>query len=129
MYDNYNYPLGADTPDAPWNEPSPPKERKFDCHVIVTMEKDVRVPTQNYNEFVDEDEMGKRLECDTSETDWEHEYNANCITLTEMLNELKQYVESDLAMTGKNTGKGRYLQELLEACQGWQNVETTIEEL
>lgn len=26
MYDNYNYPLGADTPDAPWNEKKPTKE-------------------------------------------------------------------------------------------------------
>lgn len=23
MFDNYNYPLGADTPDAPWNQSDP----------------------------------------------------------------------------------------------------------
>ena len=126
--DNYNYPLGSDTKDAPWNEPAPPKERKFKCHVAVTLERDVDVPTQGYNESIEEDEDGKYLSIDTDDVDWREEYDNNCITITEMLNELKAYVEQDLAMTGKNTGKGIYLQKVLEACQGWEVTETYVEE-
>ena len=39
--------------------------------------------------------------------------------LQDLVGELKGYVQSDLAMTGSNTGKGRYLKRLLEACDNW----------
>lgn len=126
--DNYNLPMGSDTKDAPWNEPSPPNERKFNCLVSVTLERIVAVPTQAYNEYMEEDEDGKRMEIDTEGVDWNEEYTNNCITIPEMLDELKAYVEQDLAMTGKNTGKGRYLQQLLGSCQSWTVYETYVEE-
>lgn len=127
--DNYNFPIGSDNADAPWNEPAPNKERKFKCNVSVILERVVAVPTQAYNEYMEEDEDGKRMEIDTEGVDWNEEYTNNCITIPEMLAELKAYVEQDLAMTGKNTGKGRYLQQLLEACQNWKKTEICVEEL
>ena len=47
MYDNYNYPLGTDTPDAPWNEPLVP-DRNFNLNVIVTLSRNVEITTNNY---------------------------------------------------------------------------------
>lgn len=32
MYNNYNYPLGADTPDAPWNEKEPDMIECEECN-------------------------------------------------------------------------------------------------
>ena len=34
--DNYNYPMGADTPDAPWNQEIPEME-KYDVEVNYTL--------------------------------------------------------------------------------------------
>lgn len=34
MYDNYNYPVGADTPDAPWyDEPAKKDNLKFEVNI------------------------------------------------------------------------------------------------
>lgn len=32
MYDNYNYPMGADTPDAPWNQ----EEKTEEVEIVVS---------------------------------------------------------------------------------------------
>ena len=42
MYDNYNYPLGADNPDAPWNQKENP-EREIEVTVSVTLSKTIKV--------------------------------------------------------------------------------------
>ena len=123
-----NYPIGSDTAKAPWNEPNKPAELKVQCNVTVTLERKVDVPTQEYQEFKDWDEdLGYQVGIDTSNVDWKKEYKENCVTLPDMLNELKTYVECDISMTGKNTSRGKYLQRLLEACQGWEEVETDVD--
>lgn len=55
--DNYNYPMGADNSDAPWNEKEIPK-RKIEVTVSVTLSKTVEVEVDDYElkeEGVDED--------------------------------------------------------------------------
>lgn len=112
-----NYPSGAcDDPNAPYNLPIEPKYRDFECRATITIEADISVLSNKYQNG-------------TEGIDWEEEYKDNCFTIPDMLNELKAYVKQDLAMTGKNTRKGRHLQDLLKACQGWQVVETEIEKL
>ena len=49
---NWNYPIGSDTPNAPWNEiDNPPIEVKVD--VYITMTKCVTITTDKYS--IDED--------------------------------------------------------------------------
>ena len=125
MYDNYNYPLGADTPDAPWNEPVIP-ERDFDIDVEFVMSKAVTVTTNDYAPEYD-DEDGREY-ANTENTDWEKAYdNSGHLTIAEMLQELESYVKDDMTKTAPNTGKGRYLQRVLESCQGWKVKEKTFE--
>ena len=45
--DNYNYPMGADTPDAPWNQVDNP-EREIDVTVSVTLSKTVKIKVSDY---------------------------------------------------------------------------------
>lgn len=120
------YPAGAyDDPSAPWNEQViDPKE--VECHATITIETDVLVKTDQYQSHIDDEDGSTYYEFDG--VDWEDEYNKSCITISEMLNELKKYVEQDIANTGKNTGRGRYLKRLLNACQGWNVIETEIEQ-
>ena len=45
--DNYNYPMGADTKDAPWNQVDNP-EREIEVTVSVTLSKTVKVRVSDY---------------------------------------------------------------------------------
>ena len=60
--DNYNYPMGADTKDAPWNQVDNP-ERKIEVTVSVTLSKTVKIKVSDY-EITDsgKDEDGKYFE-------------------------------------------------------------------
>lgn len=62
MYDNYNYPLGADNPDAPWNQEENP-EREIEVTVSVTLSKTIKVKVSDY-EITDsgKDEDGEYFE-------------------------------------------------------------------
>ena len=60
--DNYNYPMGADTKDAPWNQVDNP-EREIDVTVSVTLSKTVKIKISDY-EITDsgKDEDGEYFE-------------------------------------------------------------------
>ena len=55
--DNYNYPVGADTSEAPWNKEEKP-EKEVEVIVSITMSKTVKVKVSDYkitDSGVDED--------------------------------------------------------------------------
>ena len=60
--DNYNYPMGADTKDAPWNQVDNP-EREIEVTVSVTLSKTVKIKVSDY-QITDsgKDEDGKYFE-------------------------------------------------------------------
>ena len=60
--DNYNYPMGADTKDAPWNQVDNP-EREIEVTVSVTLSKTVKIKVSDY-EIADsgKDEDGEYFE-------------------------------------------------------------------
>lgn len=45
--DNYNYPVGSDTPSAPWNQVDLP-EKEIEVLVSVTLSKTVKVRVNDY---------------------------------------------------------------------------------
>ena len=47
MYDNCNYPIGTDNPNAPWNEEENPEEEIEVC-VSITLSKIVKVKVRDY---------------------------------------------------------------------------------
>ena len=120
------YPAGAySDPNAPYNEPVIP-ERDFDIDVEFVMSKAVTVTTNDYAPEYD-DEDGHEY-ANTENTDWEKAYdNSGHLTIAEMLQELESYVKDDMTKTAPNSGKGRYLQRVLESCQGWEVKEKTFE--
>lgn len=62
IMDNYNYPIGADTKDAPWNQADNP-EREIEVTVSVTLSKTVKIKVSDY-EITDsgKDEDGEYFE-------------------------------------------------------------------
>ena len=126
MYDNYNYPPGADTPDAPWNEPLIP-ERDFDVEVTITMSKVVTITTDNYvPEYDDED---GHTYANTENTEWDKEFeNSGHFTIADLIEELKGYVVEDMKTCAPNTRKVSHLKRLLLACEDWETIEESYEE-
>ena len=121
MYDNYNYPAGADTPDAPWNQ-SEPDDKEFLVDVEYILQKNnVTVTTKDYRPevVINDEEIVEPL--DTSDTNWENAYEeSGHLTIQELLNELKEYVKADMQTCSPNTCKGAYLKRVLEDCDGWE---------
>lgn len=128
MYNNYDYPLGADNSSAPWNQIEN-SEIERDCKVTETITRSVTLSTTDYVSEDDwDDDFGKCISADTSETDWEEEYCNQEYTALELIAKLKEYVEEDIKNISPNTGKGRELQRLLAACDGWGRIELEVEE-
>ena len=122
MYDNYNYPPGADTPDAPWNQPDIP-EREFDVTVSMSLSRTVQCYTNKYIPEVDEE--NGHLYVDTSDTPWSEVYGDNHKTIPELLEELKKYIQKDLDNLADDETKmdkafhRRRLEFLLTECDEW----------
>lgn len=125
-----NLPIGAEyDSSAPWNQVEN-YEIERDCNVTETIIRDITLSTTDYISEDDwNDEFGKCISADTSETDWREEYINQEYTALELIARLKSYVEEDIRNTAPNTGKGRELQRLLTACNGWEQVELEIEEV
>ena len=49
MYNNYDYLMGADTPDAPWNQEDPP-EVEVDVTASHTVSRDTTITTTDYTD-------------------------------------------------------------------------------
>ena len=137
MYDNYHYPLGADTPDAPWNQEEVPDE-DFEITCSQSLSKTVTVTTNNYIpgasgvDYERDDEGGTiaipyHEDPDTSDTNWEDEFKGEHYTPLQIISkceELCKYLlERDMTDYGKNS-----LTKLLNECSGWTNDETEFVE-
>jgi len=146
MYDNYNYPAGADNEYAPWNEESIP-EKDFDVTCSQSLSKTVTVTTNNYIpgasgvDYEPDDEggccaVGWHDPDDTSDTDWEEEYHgSNHYTPLQLIQKFKEFLEADLEKTNKEIAEGEnhspirkarksLLKHLIEECDNWSEDET-----
>lgn len=126
MYDNYNYPPGADNPSAPWNEKEPPV-REFDVVVSQSLSKQLKIDAP-YVYTKEMDDMGGFEEIDTSNVNWIEEYSNNgCLTPLELIGEFKKIL-SNLLNTDI-TGRTRMqYKSLLKECDGWVEDECIVEE-
>lgn len=124
-----NVPMGAEYDSrAPWNQVEN-SEIERDCEVTETITRKITLSTTDYIAEEDwDDEFGKCVSVDTSDTDWAGEYSNQEYTVLELIDKLKAYVEEDIKNTSPNTGKGREQQRLLSACSGWEQVELNVDE-
>lgn len=119
MYDNYNYPPGADTSDAPWNQPTIP-DKEFEVSVQETLCRISEIVTDNYIPGY-RDEEGYWEDDDTSDTDWEKEYKEQHHTILQLLAELKEMAEKELKTLSKADYKREWkLKSIIEDCEGWE---------
>lgn len=118
-----NYPTMSQSEwdNAPWNDRRN-QEQGFEVNVAITMSRDVIICTDNYR-------VGDDNEPNTDNTDWRKEYENKCYAIPDLLKELEIYLKKDIESNKGNKSKEHRLNELLEACQGWNVEELEVEEL
>ncbi len=116
MYNNYDYPIGADTPDAPWNEKDPP-EKLFDILVSFSISKELSVYSEDYDPYGCN---GAGLLDSPIEDYKEHHY-----TIQELLSILKEVATEKLAKK-EDTSKWKLV---LEDCDNWTVDEEVAEQV
>lgn len=132
MYDNYNYPPGADSPDAPWNQEDI-LEKEFEVTISQTLSKSTTVSTNDYipggiyqEAEWDGDEMCT-VTCqdpdDTSETDWVEAYKSDSKTPLELIALLKDIIEGIVDINKLTEWEKK---SIIEECSDWVEDELVI---
>lgn len=94
---NYDYPMGADIPDAPWNQVDP-KPRKIEVTVSITLSKTIEVEVNDYTTEEEVDEEGNHnIYYDYSNCDLEQAVRDQ-VTLPNSIGEFNDWVEDDFAV-------------------------------
>lgn len=90
------YPIGAEHDSlAPYNQKDT-SVKEFDVVISQTLSKSTTVYTNDYKEEVDEDEEGKRLVTNTSDTNWLEAYKENHLTLPNLLKNVREILKDNL---------------------------------
>ena len=111
MYDNYNYPPGADTPAAPWNQVDPP-EVDFNVEAIVNLSRTAVVTTDRV--YMDDDRIRICEDYGASGA-----YKDNYASIPELLDTLVGYINTE--MQGDISHKRKWeLERLRDSATGWQ---------
>ena len=127
MYDNYNYPPGADAPDAPWNQREP-EPIEVSCDVAFVLRKAVVVETTNYEMDVDEEDGYTSYELLDGTSDIKELVEQEHNSIFVLLDELAKYIQSELEDSNISHERKCKLKGMLEDCQGWQEEEIDIQE-
>ena len=91
---NYDYPMGADTPNAPWNKIDP-EPKKIKVTVSITLSKTVEVEVTDYTAEEDYNEDGYNgINYDYSECDLEQAVRDQ-VTLPNSVGEFNDWIEDD----------------------------------
>lgn len=111
---NYDYPMGSDTSDAPWNQEDLP-EREIEVTISVTLSKTMKVMVDDYRE--EEDEDGRPLGYDFSNCDLYKAVEEQIVLPQNLAKFTENMFKYDLDL--KAAGMSRYLKEAIEDCKGW----------
>lgn len=134
MYDNYNYPLGADTPYAPYNQ-SEPEPVEVDVTISQSLSRSTKIKVTDYisNEWEDVEPNNKGgfsriggVEYDFSNSDLKGAYEEQEYTIPELLDYLILYLIRDIAKCNEDSNKKKKLQYILSCCEGWIMDETEV---
>lgn len=127
MYDNYNYPAGADTPDAPWNQPCDPEPIDLELEVTMCLTHNTVVSTTNYTDYADDEDGHTERELHDGYKDVMGYYKQQHKSIPELLNELAKYIKGELE--GNVSPQRRYeLNDMLFTCEGWKVNDVQVED-
>lgn len=112
--DNYNYPMGADTSDAPWNKEDLPEE-EIEVTISVTLSKTVKIKVSDYN--IEKNEDDKYISYDFSKCDLNKAVENQVILPQNLARFTESIFNEDLNL--KAAGMPLYLKEAIADCKDW----------
>lgn len=119
---NYDYPMGADTKDAPWNQEGP-ESRTIEVTVSITLSKTMKIKVDDYiaKEEVDEDSGIVNTYYDYSECDLRKAVEEQVCLPNEAYKNLHDIV---------NATQNAHAKECLEDLKDWEtdDFEVILEE-
>jgi len=117
--DNYNYPPGADTPDAPWNQ-SEQEAQEVEVTLSTTLSKVCNILSTNYE--AGRDEEGWCFDFDSNQTEAARESNLSAV---DALNEAASVLQRimDLHLLDAHLNLYKAVKAAKEGCEGWEEDE------
>ena len=128
MYDNYNYPPGADTPSAPWNQPGDPEPIDLELEVTMCLTHKTVVSTTNYTDFAEDEEGYSEREIHDGDKDVMAYYKSQHKSIPELLGELAKYIKGELECKDISSQRRYELNDMLLTCEGWSVNDIEIED-
>ena len=135
MYNNYDYPCGADTPDAPWNQ-SDPEPIEVEVTISQSLSRSTTIEVHDYTikewedtEYIKEEgisRIGKGIDYDFSDSNLKEAYEMQEYTIPELLEYLKSYLINDIAQCVEGSSRQKLLKYILKGCEGWTVDETEV---
>lgn len=134
MYDNYNYPPGADNAQAPWNIEDQP-EKEFDVTCSQSLSKTSTVFTNNYIPGAVEAESEWDGECyqtvynrepdDTTNIMWSEEWHENDhYTPIQLIELFQKYLLDEVNGSCTVSKNPQFLHHIISECNNWVEDET-----
>ena len=120
--DNYNYPMGADTQDAPWNEIDVPEIEITATASVLLTKKKIKIATDYYALTGD----GCELLCDHN--DVKEMFEEQCNSIPFLLEQLSKYINSELKLSTISIARKIQLKSMLEDCTGWTQESIEIDD-
>ncbi len=122
--DNYNYPMGADTPDAPWNQSDPdPVTQSIEYSCVMRRIDDVKttdyVPGWTEKEWDGETYVAVHEDADFSDTDWLGEYKDQHCTPSQLIDILRETAKK-LAVGKMPKKHANFWQSVIDECENWE---------
>lgn len=120
MYNNYDYPVGADTPEAPWNIEDLP-EKNFAITVSCSLSKDTEVVSNNYDEtgFYGAGSLNEPY----------NEYTCSEKTIKQIIDFAKEAAQYFLANNDFKVRPKYTLKKIVDSCEGWTVDEENVEQI
>lgn len=133
---NWDYPVGADTKDAPWNQDPYEKEpRDVDILISTTLSKSTTISTEDYEveawEDAERDEDGYLVRSggtDYTYTALEDNYTDEEYTIPELLDILYNEASRKLKEENLSTEDKVKWTRVLTSCEGWGEDELEVME-
>lgn len=125
MYDNYNYPMGADNESAPWNEKQKPPQTKR-LNVIMTVSKEMDIDTYDYG--IEPPEYPEYMGgVDFSYVDWEKDFTEQYYDIPTLLRRMSDLLTKWMPKDVSGADKREY-NDLIREAAGWHYDEIQIED-
>ena len=130
MYDNYSFPVGADTPKAPWNRKDN-EEKEFSVTCCQALSKTVPVFTDGYTAIAEREYDGEGwvtlLDYDTSNVNWKNTYrDNNHYTPIQLIELFQKYLLDEVNGTNTVSRNPSYLHHIITECNNWTEDETEV---